>query len=233
MFGDPANDPAVGALALVARVRSTVHVKRIGIGLVALVALALAGCGGDDPPATPAPATPTATVSPGAASPGAASPGPSASPSADAAVEFTVDGAGPYQLGADLTTLQATPGVGGVTNGAAPCPQTTTARGTGAWQEVELSFHADGVLYLAVNRSASIPTPSGAWVGSRLAELKSIYAGIPGENLARGTAKAYLVTTISGRGILFDLGSGARVVAMMAGESGYLKTSYLGGKGFC
>jgi hypothetical protein len=205
-------------------------VKRIGIVLGLVASVALAGCGGKDPAPAPAPpataATPTATASPAAASPGV-------SPSADAAVEFTVDGAGPYQLGADLTTLQATPGLGEVAQGAAPCPQTTTARGTGAWAEVELSFHADGVLYLAVNRSASIPTPSGAWVGSRLAELKKIYAGIPGEDLARGTAKAYLVTTISGRGILFDLGTGGRVVAMMAGESGYLKTSFVGGKGFC
>lgn len=206
--------------------------KRIGIGLGLVALVSLAGCGGKDPAPTPAPpaATATPTVS---ASPGTASPGASVSPSADAAVEFTVDGAGPYQLDGDLTTLQAAPGLGDVAQGAAPCPQTTTARGTGAWQEVELSFHADGVLYLAVNRSASIPTPSGAWVGSRLAELKAIYKGIPGEDLARGTAKAYLVTTTSGRGILFDLGTGGRVVAMMAGDSGYLKTSFVAGKGFC
>jgi hypothetical protein len=54
---------------------------------------------------------------------------------------------------------------------AAGCPGNTTARGTGTWEGIRLSFRPDGALYLAVNRSPSIPMPSGAWLGTTLAEL--------------------------------------------------------------
>lgn len=113
------------------------------------------------------------------------------------------------------------------------CVGNTTARGTGVWRDVRLSFRKDGQLYLAVNKSPSIPTPSGAWLGTSLAELKSIYKGVAGQELTRGAHSAYLVTTLSGRGILFDLDASKRVVSMAAGDAAYLKSSYLRGTGFC
>jgi hypothetical protein len=212
-----------------------VGVKRIGTILVAAVATALlAACQADQPSGAPQPTAPanptTASASPSADASAGATPTPSAS--ADTAVEFTVDGAGPYQLGAELAALQATPGLAQVATGGQPCPQITTARGTGAWGDVQLSFR-DGTLYLAVNRSASIPTPSGAWLGTTIAQLKAIYKGIPGEDLARGTRKAHIVETLSGRGILFELDARGTVSAMTAGEASYLRTSWSAGKGFC
>jgi len=187
--------------------------------------LAAAGCGKQDPAAAP-PAT--SAVSTPASSPASAT--PSALPST--LIEFSVDGAGPYQLGATLATLQAASSLNEVT-ASGDCPNNTTARGTGVWKEIRLSFHKDGELYLAVNRSPSIPTPSGAWLGDTLARLKSIYAGVPGQVLTRGGATAYLVTTLSGRGILFDLDRSQKVTAMVAGDADYLRTSYLGGTHFC
>jgi hypothetical protein len=84
-----------------------------------------------------------------------------------------------------------------------------------------------------VNRSPSVPTPSGAWLGTTLAQLKSIYKGVAGQDLARGTTSAYLVTTLSGRGILFELGPGKTVVSMAAADAGYLKANFVGGTDFC
>jgi hypothetical protein len=199
-------------------------------GLILLIALA--GCGEGEPASAPATRGGSSTPVVSASAPAVtASPAPSSSP--EAAVEFTVDGAGPYQLDADLAALQAEPGLSDVTTGGTACPQSTTARGVGTWQDIQLSFRQDGKLYLATNRSASIPTPSGAWLGSTLAELRSIYAGIFGEDLTRGANKAYLVTTTGGRGILFELDAGAKVSSMLAGEAEYLRASYLAGKGFC
>jgi hypothetical protein len=51
--------------------------------------------------------------------------------------------------------------------------------------------------------------------------------------LTRGGATAYLVTTLSGRGILFDLDRSQKVTAMVAGDADYLRTSYLGATHFC
>ena len=104
-----------------------------------------------------------------------------------------------------LTDLQAAPGLTNVTTGGQTCPTNTTAQGTGVWKDIQLSFHQDGALYLAVNRSPTIPTPSGAWLGTTLAQLKTIYAKVQTEQLTAGTGKAFLVITLSGRGILFDL----------------------------
>jgi hypothetical protein len=211
-----------------ARVGCTGRMTRLR--LVALVALVvLTGCGSDEPGAGPA--APSRTAPAGSASPsGAASSSPTGSPTPAAPVEFTVDGAGPYQLGATLDQLRST--VEEVTSGAAPCAQNTTARGTGAWRDVHLSFRADGVLYVLVNRSASIPTPSGAWLGTPLAQLKKIYAKVTGQDLAKGTHRAYLVTTLSGRGILFDLDAKTAVTAMYAGEASYLRNAFAAGA-FC
>jgi len=207
-------------------------VKRFGLVLVViLVAATPAACKKDAPSAAPS----AATSASAAASPTAsAAPSSSAVPSASAVVlEFTVDGAGPYQLGATLTALQAEAGLDEVKTGGATCPENTTARGKGVWKDVQLHFRKDGALYLAVNRASNIPTPSGAWLGSTLTELKTIYAKIPGQELKRGTASAYLVTTTSGRGVLFDLDAGKKVVAMLVGDAAYLKSSYSAGTDFC
>ena len=148
-------------------------------------------------------------------------------------VEFTVDGAGPYQIGDTLTDLQATPGLTNVTAGPQTCPTNTTAKGTGVWKDLDLSFRQDGTLYLAVNRSPAIPTPSGAWLGTTLVQLKKIYAKVQTEQLSAGTAKAFLVITLSGRGILFDLNAQGTVISMAAADANYLRTSYQKGKDFC
>jgi hypothetical protein len=211
-------------------------VKRLSLATLSLLlmAAALAGCKKDSPTAAPSTAASSAgaSASPSAAPNPSGSTDPSASPGADV-IEFTVDGAGPYQLGATLTALQAEAGLDEVKTGGATCPENTTARGKGAWKDVQLQFRKDGTLYLAINRSAQIPTPSGAWLGSTLTELKTIYAKVPGQELKQGTRTAYLVTTTSGRGVLFDLGTGAKVVTMIAGDAAYLKSSYSGGTDFC
>jgi len=201
--------------------------KRIGM-FVVVTLLAAAGCG-SKPPAAPPPATAQAGSAPPPSSTASAT--PSASP--ETLIEFSVDGAGPYQLGATLATLQSSPGLDEVTSGGSACPGNTNARGTGTWRDIRLSFRKDGMLYLAVNRSPSIPTPSGAWLGTTLAQLKSIYVGIPGQELKQGSSTAYLVTTLSGRGILFDLDATKKVISMAAGDASYLKASYQGGTDFC
>jgi hypothetical protein len=188
----------------------------------------MAGCK-EDPPAG---AAPTAESSPSPAASavgdGSAQPSPSRMP-----IEFTVDGAGPYQLGTTLSALQSGVGLDNVKTGGQPCPNNTTAQGKNVWQDIQLQFHQDGTLYLTINRSTNIPTPSGAWVGSSLAELKKIYAKIPGQEVKKGNAVAYLVPTSSGRGVLFQLDSGQKVTAMLAGEAAFLKSSFTGGTNFC
>ncbi len=197
--------------------------------MIIVTLLAMAGCSRPAPGSTP-PAT--AGLPPTSSTPTTGASGtPTASPSD--LNEFTVDGIGPYQLGVSLATLQADASLDQVTSGAPPCPEATTARGIGAWTEVELRFRKDGTLYLAINTSPSIPTPSGAWLGTRLADLKKIYAAISAQQLTHGTATAFLATTLSGRGILFDLGPGQAVTAMTAGDASYLRATYLAGAAFC
>ena len=199
------------------------------MGMVVVVTmLAVAGCGSKEPAAAKQPNPPPKT---GASASASGSPSGSPSVSAGALIEFSVDGAGPYQLGMTLTALQASPGLDEVKAGGDPYPDNTTARGTGVWKDVQLSFHKDGKLYLAVNKSASVPTPSGAWLGTTVAQLKTIYAGVTGEDL-HGTSNAFLVSTLSGRAILFDLDPGQRVIAMTAGDAGFLRSSFPTGK-FC
>jgi hypothetical protein len=162
----------------------------------------------------------------------ASSGAPSGSPSGTV-VEFTVDGAGPYQIGDKLTDLQAAPGLANVAAGGQTCPNNTTAQGTGVWADVHLYFHPDGTLYLAVNQSPKIPTPSGAWLGTKLAELKTIYAKVQTELLTAGTTKAFLVITLSANGILFGLNDQGVVVSMAAADAYFLKTSFQHSTGFC
>jgi predicted small lipoprotein YifL len=203
------------------------------VGLLAVAALlTVAGCGSKEPATLTQPSTPSsagATADPSAG----LQPSTSASASPSSPNHFTVDGTGVYQIGATLAALQTAGQVADVKGGSQTCAQNTTARGTGAWSDVRVSARPDGKIYLVVNRSATIPTPSGAWLGNTLAALQSIYGPI-GEELSQGGSTAYLVNTISGRGILFDLDPGTKKVnAMIAGEAAYLKTSYLGGTDYC
>jgi hypothetical protein len=193
-----------------------------------IAAVALAGCSKK--------ATSSTTTRPtGSASAGTDttdSPSPSASETPSNLFEFTVDGAGPYQLGQSLTSLRAV-GLDQLVAGAAPCPQNTTGRGTGKWKDVYLSFHSDGNLYMVTNKGIDLPTPSGVFLGTPLAKVKQIYAGITGQNLMVGTKPAYLVTTLSGGGILFELDPSNSVSLMRAGDATYLKAAYMGGGNFC
>jgi hypothetical protein len=188
----------------------------------------MAGCKGD-PPAGAAPSIPSGPTGSLHGSPvpdgsRTASPGP---------IEFTVDGAGPYQLGAALSALQSGAGLDNVKTGGQPCPDNTTAQGKGVWKDIQVQFHKDGTLYLAINKSTRIPTPSGAWVGSTLTQLKTIYGKVPGQELKKGAKSAYLVPTMSGRGVLFDLDDAQNVTAMIAGEAAFLKSNFTGGSNFC
>jgi hypothetical protein len=209
-------------------------VKRIGLLVVATL-LAVAGCSKE--PATsappPAPAGTQSAPAPTTSGSPTAPVSPTVTGSPQDVIEFSVDGAGPYLLGATLSSLQAAGALDEVTPGGAPCPDSTTARGTGTWADVHLSFHKDGALYLLVNKSPSVPTPSGAWLGTSLAELKRIYAAVTGQELTHGTSHAYLVTTLSGRGILFDLDTANRVTAMTAGDSPYMRATFQSGSPFC
>jgi hypothetical protein len=206
--------------------------KRIGM-LAVVTMLAVAGCGSNKPAST---AKPPSVGAGSASASGSASPSTSGSPSVAASdlIEFTVDGAGPYQLGTTLTALQAKGSVDQVTPGGDNCPDNTTARGTGVWKDVQLSFHKDGKLYLLTNKSTSVPTPSGAWLGTPVAQLKTIYVGVQGQDLTQGSGSAFLVSTLSGRGILFDLDPGKKVISMIAGDAAYLSTTYrTAGAHFC
>lgn len=199
-----------------------------------VTAVALTGC--SKPAASGNPAPTGSDPGPGATS-DAPSDGPSPAVSGSATpsnlYEFTVDGAGPYQLDETLQSLRAA-GLEQITAGAAPCASNTTARGSGKWKDVLLSFHSDGTLYLVTNKSIDLPTPSGAYLGTPLAQLKKIYAGVTGQDLARaGGNAAFLVTTLSGRGILFELDPGKNVLTMRAGDSTYLKAAFTGGANFC
>jgi hypothetical protein len=208
-------------------------VKRIGrYVLVLVVATALGAAGCSSPTSNPPPVSTGTTPATNGTSTSSAHPSTSASASQQALIEFSTDGAGPYQLGLTLTQLQAKPGLEEVTTGGV-CPNNTVARGVGVWRDVRMSFRQDGRLYLLVNRSDQIPTPSGAWLGTTLVDLKKIYGGLTNQDLTRGTNSAFLVQTLSGGGILFELDAATKVTAMMAGDAAFLRTSFNGGTNFC
>jgi hypothetical protein len=198
-------------------------------------ALLLIACGSGSPTST-ASSSPTAAATTAAATPTASdlpvvvTTTTSATP---APIQFTSDGTGPYQVGSLLSSLQAQSLVAEVATGGETCPQNTTARGVQSYADVRMSARTDGRLYLVTNRSTHIPTPSGAYVGDSLSRLNTIYAGVTHETLGSGTNQAFLVTTLSGRGILFDLDMSLKVISMSAGESDYLRSSWVGGTDFC
>jgi hypothetical protein len=146
-------------------------------------------------------------------------------------VEFTTDGAGPYLIGKTLTELQPQLQQVGPDN---LCTGNTTAQGTGVWSDVRVEFHSDGKLYLLVNKSISIPTPSGAWIGqTSLTDLQTIYKGITTQVLTHGTSTAFLAQTLGGGGILFELDPTDHVSAMYAADAFYLKNTFSGGTPYC
>jgi hypothetical protein len=207
--------------------------RTISILLLAPVALAVtlgaAGC--NQSPSSGTASTPSTTASTGTATPtGSTSPTPTASQAP--LVEFSTDGAGPYILGKGLTELQANPGLDEVGPDSA-CPGNMTARGKGSWRDVVLHFRPDGKLYLVENRSQAIPTPSGAFLGTPLADLKTIYSGLVTQELTRGTNSAFYVQTLGGRAVLFVLNANKVVDLMYAGDGMYLRNTFEGSGNFC
>src|SRR5262245_55695303 len=121
----------------VLRKLSVLRKPRVVAGALAgLCVLAMTGCGGSDDTTT--------TTLPTPATGSSASPGPSASasPTSTAApvVEFSVDGAGPYELDMMLDALKTTPGLDDVQTGGTTCPQNTSAHGVDKWREIEFWF---------------------------------------------------------------------------------------------
>lgn len=196
----------------------------VGVSLIAT----LAACDSTVPAARPSVTLPPISASPIAAS---TSPSPSVGP---AVPVFTVDGGGPYQLGADFTKLQADGKLAEVSTSNELCGPHLSARGVAPWQDIRMSARtSDSKLYLVVNRSATITTPSGAKIGMTLAQLKAIY-GAAGEELTVNTVKGYLVKTPSGNGLLFDFDvSTKKVLAIIAGNATYLKDSFSNGSDYC
>jgi hypothetical protein len=99
-------------------------------------------------------------------------------------------------------------------------------RGTGPWRDVVLHFRPDGRLYLTENRSLALPTPSGAYLGTPLEDLKTIYAGVVNEELSRGSTQAFYVQTFGGRGILFVLNQNKQVDVMYAGDGPWMRNTF-------
>ncbi len=196
----------------------------------AAVAFGAAACGpkAGEPTAnaTTLPATPSATVT--------TDPTVSPTPTSTATQppQFTTDGAGPYRLGRTKDQLQAA-GLDQVAP-AEECPANTSARGTGVWQDVYLYFRPDGKLYLLRNRSLSIPTPSGVYLGTTREQLKTIYASLVVSELSHGGTNAVLVQTLAGSGILFELNDNDQVTSMYAASQAfYLRNTFSAGDPFC
>jgi hypothetical protein len=204
-------------------------VRRLGAVIAVATLLVLTGCGSKSPATTTPPASPSGSLGAGSGTPTAtASPSPTTNP-ADV-VEFSVDGAGPYQIGDKMSDLQSqltSPGPDPA------CPNNQSATGTGTWGDVHLFFHQDGTLFALTNQSTTIPTPSGAYLGTSLTDLKKIYAKTTNELLNHGANAAFLVVTASGRAIRFDLSPLQTVVLMTAGDVGLLRTSFVNGTPLC
>lgn len=183
---------------------------------------------------SPAPVTTTSASPDVSATTTPTTPVITATPTTDEplSLEFRTDGAGPYEMGQTLAQLQSGPGLDevGPMDG---CPGNTSARGVGMWRDVSFSFHSDGRLYLLVNRSTSIPTPSGVWLGTKADQVRTIYSGLVTYNLTRGSSAAVVVQTLSGAGILFELNERDEVTAMYSGPSSYLRAKFTAGTPYC
>lgn len=195
--------------------------RRLLCGLSAL-ALVLSACDSTEPAVNlplPSPAP-------------AVSPTPAVRPSLAA---FTVDGVGPYQIGGDFDALKLNGLLSNVVLGSQVCgDQYRSAHGVAPYQDVWISAKgAMSQIYVVVNGSTALATPSGAKVGSALSELKSIY-GSAGEELNYKTKAGYLVKSPSGNGLLFDLDvTTKKVNDVVAGNAAYLKESFLFESDYC
>jgi hypothetical protein len=172
---------------------------------------------------------------------GSAAPTASASAStiptarASESTAFTVDGIGPYQLGADFNQLRLQGRLSGLVTGSLTCgDQHMSARGTQPYQDITVSARTtDGRIYLVVSHSLTLSTASGAKVGSTLLQLKTIF-GPAGEELAHQGIAGYLVRSPTGNGLLFEFDSASKaVVAILAGNAAYLKASFLFEADYC
>ncbi len=214
----------------------------LGSAVLAALTLSAAGCNAGQPTGSPSPsvASPSPT---GEATP---TDGPVVDPTPSATLpvlfEFRTDGAGPYVLSttrlADLQAAGAVTDVGPMEG----CEGNTSARATGPWQDLTLGFRSDGRLYLVTNRSLTLATPSGAHLGTKLedtpggeAGLRTIYKdpSLTKYELTHGDAKAFLVVTIGGGGIMFDLNEYDVVVAMHAGQPNFMRTAFNAGNPYC
>jgi hypothetical protein len=140
-----------------------------------------------------------------------------------------VDGAGPYVVGNTLMKYDAEGKLSGLGNGGEACPSRWTAKGTGGWSGLQLSFTPDpgAKLEFVIARSPAIATPSNARVGMTLTQLTGIY-GAKGETLTNAGAKAYLVAA-SGKALYFELDESGKVFAIIAGDAARLKSRFLDG----
>jgi hypothetical protein len=168
--------------------------------------------------------------------PSSAAPVPSILPSTrpSESMVFSVDGVGPYVLGADFHQLDADGRLSGVIIGSQTCGDHLGARGVPPYQDILVSARpADGKVYLVVNRPLTFGTASGAKLGSTMNELKTIF-GAAGEELNRKPYTGYLVKSPSGNGMLFDFDvNSKKVTAVIAGNAAYLRESFLYEDDYC
>jgi|KBSSwiStaDraftv2_1062776.scaffolds.fasta_scaffold184082_3 hypothetical protein len=189
------------------------------------VLVMLGGCDSTEPAvrvtSSPAPVAATSTQ---------ATPGVRPSVSA-----FTVDGIGPYQVGADFNLLRAQGLLATVVLGSQVCGDDhRSAHGVPPYQDIWISAKGPKAeIYVVVNGSDLLGTPSGFKAGSDLGELKPAY-GTAGEELNYKTKAGYLVKAPSGNGMLFDLDvSTKKVRDVIAGNAAYLKESFLFESDYC
>ena len=71
------------------------------------------------------------------------------------------------------------------------------------------------------------------WLGTTLTDLKRIYAGLTAQEHTRGANSAFLVQTLSGGGILFELDPAKKVMSMAAADAFYLRNTFNSGAEFC
>jgi hypothetical protein len=150
-------------------------------------------------------------------------------------VVFTVDGIGPYQIGADFNRLKADGLLASVVLGSQACGDDhRSAHGVQPYQDIWISAKGPNAeIYVVVNGSNVLGTPSGFKAGSALSDLKTAY-GAAGEELSYKTKAGYLVKAPSGNGLLFDLDvSSKKVNDVIAGNAAYLKESFLFEADYC
>lgn len=194
---------------------------RRACGLSVILLVALSACEYTEPAVDlPGPATPILSTA------------PAVLPTSTA---FTVDGVGPYRIGGDFNLLRTQGRLASLVIGSQACGDShRSAHGVPPYQDIWLAAKGPSAeIYIVVNGSATLATPSGAKVGSTLSELRAIY-GQAGEEITYKTRAAYLVKSPSGNGLLFDFDVNTKkVIAVIAGNAAYLKESFLFEADYC